>query len=303
MKFHFHILPLLSAAIAMLCCGCTQKALDWPGEQPEGFELEVKFDWKYASEANPAGMTLWFRADTRDAKIWRYDIAGRDGGRVWLPPGNYSLVAVNNDLPGIAYPSLTRGPELLVKCITLNSNDICMPSGILYEAIDAGVSISQDNSAIIAYPRQASVRYSIDIEKIEAPSPVVKCAGRISGGAQSLNLDSCEPVGPEISNIISAGIFTLPEGKGQSVKASTSGFQSPTPSSPEYKLHLSFNDEGGYAATKEIDVTQTVVSAPDPWNVEIHIPYLKIDEFQPPDGSVGGIGVSVGGWENVDLYL
>ncbi len=86
--FRLLILTLLSAALA----GCRHKDLI-DEEVPTG-EPEIVFDWQLVPDAHPASMSAYMYEHESDEPI-RFEFTGRDGGKVRLPAGLYSGMAMN----------------------------------------------------------------------------------------------------------------------------------------------------------------------------------------------------------------
>lgn len=89
---------VVALTVIVTAASCEHKDIECPGATED---VHILFEWDKAADADVAGMTLFFYPQDAHGRIWRFDIAGRDGGHVELPPGRYSLTACNNDLPGI----------------------------------------------------------------------------------------------------------------------------------------------------------------------------------------------------------
>lgn len=100
------LLWLLLCAVPGLLCGCRQKELVYPASAMIG--IEVVFDWSYAPEAAPDGMSLVFFPEGDDGRVWRYELAGHDGGEIEIPAGRYRMMAFNNDTKYIMYSGTSR---------------------------------------------------------------------------------------------------------------------------------------------------------------------------------------------------
>lgn len=89
-------------ATLVLTLSCQHKELvydvDWT------VALTVNFDWSKAPEANPEGMSVYmFDLDKPGTRPERYDLIGKNGGRIKIVPGNYSFVCINNDVENILF--------------------------------------------------------------------------------------------------------------------------------------------------------------------------------------------------------
>ena len=86
----------------VLTLSCDHKELlydvDWT------VALNVNFDWSKAPTANPEGMSVYmFDLDKPGTRPERYDLIGKNGGRIKIVPGNYSFVCINNDVENILF--------------------------------------------------------------------------------------------------------------------------------------------------------------------------------------------------------
>ncbi len=136
------------AALALFVCftGCRQKELYVPGgTPPEEAEsiVDVEFQWDHAEKAKVEGMSVFFYPLSSEGKVWNFEISGMQGGPVSLFPGSYTLVAINNDLPGI---DLTTGPSpaSIVANARYYDDGTLRPSGMIYGAVTDNVSIPAD---------------------------------------------------------------------------------------------------------------------------------------------------------------
>ena len=89
-------------AALVLTLSCDHKELlydvDWT------VALNVNFDWSKAPTANPEGMSVYmFDLDKPGTRPERYDLIGKNGGRIKIVPGNYSFVCINNDVENILF--------------------------------------------------------------------------------------------------------------------------------------------------------------------------------------------------------
>lgn len=89
-------------AALVLTLSCEHKELvydvDWT------VALTVNFDWSKAPTANPEGMSVYmFDLDKPGMRPERYDLIGKNGGRIKILPGRYSFVCINNDVENILF--------------------------------------------------------------------------------------------------------------------------------------------------------------------------------------------------------
>ena len=91
---------MLSVALTVFMLSCQHKDIACPGLDA-GDGIKVLFDWTSAPDAAPDGMTVIFFPLDADGRIWHFEIAGREGGRVKLPCGHYTVSYTHLTLPTI----------------------------------------------------------------------------------------------------------------------------------------------------------------------------------------------------------
>ena len=100
MKQVIRFISLVAAMVLTLSCEHKELIydVDWT------VALTVNFDWTKAPEANPDGMSVYFfDLDNPGQRPERYDMIGRNGGRIKIVPGNYNCVCINNDVENILF--------------------------------------------------------------------------------------------------------------------------------------------------------------------------------------------------------
>lgn len=102
-KSYFDILPATALLISLIFSSCHHKDLDF--EEIPMEEVEIRFDWSNAPEANPASMATWFfynPTESPDSTL-RFDFPNASGGIVRIPYGHFSGLAYNSDNTDWAY--------------------------------------------------------------------------------------------------------------------------------------------------------------------------------------------------------
>lgn len=118
--------------ITVLMAACGHKDIDCPCE---GTEINVRFEWDNAHNAAVDGMTLFFYPLDGMNRIWRFDIAGRDGGRVMLPAGEYMMTACNNDLRGVSLADTDSPTSIRAKVDRKVADGMYASTGMLYSCV------------------------------------------------------------------------------------------------------------------------------------------------------------------------
>ena len=86
----------ISMASVIVNSSCAHKDILF--DDPQKGELRVVYDWRNASDADPEGMRLFFYSGADDTGYpLQFDLTGKSGGSVSLPPGRYHVVSYNND--------------------------------------------------------------------------------------------------------------------------------------------------------------------------------------------------------------
>lgn len=86
---------LAGMVLACMLAACNHR--EFLMEEPSGrVPVLVEIDWSEDPEAAPAGMSVIFFRDGVTRPV-SYNLSGRDGGRVLLHPGIYSVLCHNND--------------------------------------------------------------------------------------------------------------------------------------------------------------------------------------------------------------
>lgn len=276
-------------------------------------DVSVKFEWDNAEKAAVEGMTVYFYPTGSNGKIWRFDISGRDGGRVGLPMGNYNMIAVNNDLPGVAFSGLDSFGGFTASARSLSGSGSPMTStGMLYGTTVHGIEVSECGVSYIAgeqlaecpagiircHPDSLSTIYNIKVETVGVPRFIRSASATLCGLASSLELasaslssDGCN-VRTALNSVDDNRVFL----------GSLSGFAI-CPSVSNVNLVMRITREDGKSFEKSIDVTDQIRNCLNPRNVYIHIKDLEIPDESPDEGDNVGVIVDVDGWTQIDIYL
>lgn len=283
---------------------------------PEGGSrvLNVKFMWDEAEDAMPDGMTLYFFPVNSDGRIWRFDIAGRDGGKVELPYGSYRLLAFNNDLPRIDYSdtdsydgftanarfagkTLVYAPGLLyVATVDFVDVTVCGVEYLDHEGCDKNCP----QGLIRCYPRLESTIYNVIVRDIDGMSLVRSASATIDGIASAMKLVSNESTGHTVGE--SLQLSTL--GQQPEMSGVTTGFGS-IKGEFEYWLTVTVTRTDGKTFAKRFDVSSQVLNSSNPRNVTIVVDGLEIPDDDLPPSSDDDVGIDVGvdGWHEIIIDI
>lgn len=279
--------------------GCSQKDVV---DELETMLVGIVFDWRNAEKANPEGMTLLFFPTEEASQPWRFDIAGREGGDIEILPGNYHVLAFNNDLPGVEFAD--RDSFETFSAVVRSVGDIlAAPTGVLYAAdlADARIHNSHGQRQILTLtPDSLSTVYHIRLDSVSGTERIKTARAVLQGLARSVCLqmkcnskEVCDVTAPlQISPIDRSVLVTT-----------TTGFGNPDVPEPRIELEVIVTTSHG-TYKKSFDVTDQVVNSKYPRNVSINITGLDIpaaDTPVNPEGDDVGISVGVDGWQLIEI--
>ena len=301
---------LLISYIMILTACQDHKDILCPGQEPH--RVDISFEWDKASEANPDGMTLYFYSDNGES--YRFDIAGREGGPVELPVGQYHMVAYNNDVPTIDISDAQSFQTIKAEARHIKGKNFLSSAGMLYETTinrievtPCGVEYTREDgtvkecnqSLIRCHPDSITSIYSLVVNNVSGIGNVKKASATIKGIASGQYLSDHHPFGVSsesyfpLSVDISNGMFT---GKGGAFPSNGKDMT--------YSLDIIVTLTDGTSYVKDFDITQQVVNSKYPHNVLIVINGLGIPDSGKPSPPGGGdISVDVEGWEVIEIDI
>lgn len=290
---------------------CTQKDLVFPNE---GFcKIDIRFLWDRAQSASPEGMTLLFYPLEEGGEFWRFDIAGKNGGAVEIPEGSYTMIAINNDLPGISLTDMPYESASLTVKDEPRSLAYASPTGMVYEGrinnlkvtskevtylSDEGITKASDIAVVDCYPDSISTGCHIIVDEITGMEYMKTAYAVLEGFASGVFLSSLTPMEPSVS--VPFNLDANPDSA--SLVGFTTGFLS-APSSASYQLTLRAEYHNGGAYEKTYDVTDQVINYFYQHNVYIIIRGLTLPEEPTIKPDEVGIKVDVDGWRVVDINI
>ncbi len=275
-------------------------------------DISVIFNWENAPAANPEGMALYFFPASEGGRIWRFDIAGKEGGTVNLPIGKYRMLAFNNDTRNIDFtgaasyftftatsPSLgedlRRMPDMLWSGhtseidVTACGVKYLLPDGAWKECVKGLVRCS---------PGPCIINYTVVVKDVENISGVASVTARLSGLHSECRLENIDPSGSPCSIP-----FQMHVDGASSITGALRGFGTDYSQPNVLTLFITLTD--GSAITLTRDVTEQILNNPDQRNVTIIINGLSIPSEGIPDTPVGGGDIDVGvvGWTVIEINL
>lgn len=302
---------LILPCVAILLSGCKQKMLQLP--MPNGVAATVKFHWIDAYESKPEGMMLFLYPTGENAgNPWMF-VMGLDGGVINVAPGEYHVVAHNNDTAAQLFSDSDIYDAY--KCTTRNCT--------VYEYLSASRSTSGDNVRIQPDPMwttdiptvtianndtiylpisQATCHYTCDISNVKNMGSVARMCGTVSGLASEFSFCANAAYGT-VATVPCAFAAVSDNQIGSSL---TCFGRLDIPGVPcIMRLYAWLQD--GNKIEYDFNVTDIVDDAPDPKNVHIHIDGFEFPEVEAPNPdnpeAGGGLDVDVDNWIVVDIDL
>lgn len=306
------LIPFLLAPLLWLT-GCRHKDILCPGDEPRA--ITVRFMWDLAEDADPAGMTAYFFPLGEGTRLWRFDIAGREGGSVELPPGEYRFLAVNNDLPGVTFSGQDSFDGFVAQARTSGGDSRSLaPTGMLYGCTVERVEVSICGVTYITpegtvkecpqgllrcHPDSLATVYNVRLEDCKGLDNIRSVNARLYGEAPSLLV--AERIAMGQSGYVNIAFAQ----SGTCLSGSTTGFGAPAGHSPEFTLEIRALRADGTVIAKSVDVTGQVINSINPRNVFIILEGLEFPEGGKPDEPGGDVGIEVGvdGWNVIEIEI
>lgn len=311
----FHISTIMIFMATWLCSCCHKNSICPDSEMRQIF---IDFDWKHAPNACPEGMTIYFFPISDEGLIWKFDIAGRDGGPVEIPTGKYQMLAFNNDLPGIdfidtkSFYSFAAAVHNIIADTIISSTGMLYASelsylditscGVNYIASDKKEQESCGKSMVRCYPDSVTTLYSVIINEVKGIEHVKSAGAYLNGVSSGITLSSGEPVGKPVSLKLPLDI----DHAGAAFNASAYAFAPSPDPSRRYTLKVMITRTDGKSFTHDFDVTEQVMNSIPSKNVIILINGIEIPTGDIPDNpgeDVGNIDVGVDGWATIEIDI
>ncbi len=305
---------ILITLISLWLSSCSHKEILCPGTEVR--QVNICFDWDRAPDASPEGMTLYFFPTFQGGMIWKFDIAGSQGGPIELPTGTYRMIAYNNDLPGVTVTDTDSYDHMTANARTIAAEKNCTSTGMLYGAVidrievtPCGVSYTTAQGSIKECPRSLihcapdslSTLYTVTITNVNGIERVKSASALLNGVASSLVFNHSTPL-----DYPATLQFPLDcKYASSQLRASACAFASPPDSETPYRLTLVVTRTDGKSFSRDFDVSQQVMNSFSPRNVIITIDGIDIPsgDITPPDHDVGGIEVDVDGWNTIEVDI
>lgn len=288
---------------------------------PHDGQLYIQFDWRYAPDAHPSGMCVWFYHESGTEGIPR-DMS-TEGGTTYLFPGNFHIVAHNNDTEWITwqdptyhhtYICTTRSASVLEpmldgfargarndELIPIPDERVAVTPEPVWSAFETDCAVSVGNT-IVMYPRPLHCHYTIEFRNVNTLKHITGMCAAITGMSDGVTLID----GEKTRTTCTMTFAVTPQADGHTIKGSfyTFGHHPEVDTPHKIALYLAMDDGKKYKYVNGdyLDATQQVHDAPNPR--EVHI---VIDGLQVPEVISNGTGfdVGVGDWEDqhIDIQI
>ena len=299
---------IIAASLAMVsAASCSHKDIECPDSMRR---IHVLFEWDHSENADVAGMTLYFYPLDEG---WRFDIAGRDGGTVELPLGQYCLIACNNDLPGTILQDVNSPSTIqAVPNIRIDA-DVYGSSGMFYDAVvrnlevtpcgvryvtETGVVKECVHDLVRCHPDSLATQYTVILRNVSGLDNVRSTNAILKGTRNGIYLESHRP-----SDIPSALSMKMkPDRINAVMSAQGCMFSTLNAEEAQYSLTLQVVRGDGKGLTRDIAINPENLNYITPHNVIISIAGIEIPDDSPP-ADITGIDVGVDGWDVIDIDL
>lgn len=307
-----HIIVAIGALLNALMASCAHKPIECP---TAATGIEIRFEWDLAPDADVDGMALYFYPLDSHSRIWRFDIAGRDGGRVELPPGTYRMMACNNDLPGTTIEDAGSLSTIRAAAARAVADGVYADTGMLYGAVVSSLEVTPcgvryTTSAgtvkecgmglVRCSPDSVATAYTVRIRHVTGEQRARTAYAQFTPVADALLLDSRRPVGE-------GAWLRVPldaDRQQHTLDGSGCAFGLAPADASACRLSVLVAKTDGKTIARTIEITPENMNIITPHNVMI-----TIDGFDIPDGGtpgsddVGGFDAAVDGWNVVEIEL
>lgn len=307
----YYITFLTALCILAVSTSCEHKQILCPVSE----EINIVFEWNDTSGDGIDGMTLFFYPQEKSGRIWRFDIAGSEGGRVSIPPGTYQMIACNNDLPGITLED-TGSPSAIRAAARLElekGTGVYASTGMFYrarvsrlEVTPCGVRYVSSEGTVRECGRNIvrchvdsmSTVFTVRITNVSGIERIRSADVTLHGIRSSMLLESEET--PDYPATLSMHMLVNTDDSLLSGRACAFARADLTDS--DYRIRLQIVLTDGTTVIRDINIKAENLNIISRHNVLISVDGIVI----PNDGSsgdIGGIGAIVDGWQVINIDL
>ena len=294
-------LPLVAAA------GCEHKGL--VEREPEAAaRVVVDFGWAPAEAMRPEGMAcLFFPSAGASGHYWRADCAP-GGGVAYVPPGEYDVVAFNNDTRDVLFSSLEdfatvalwATPLIPDGALPVDGLPLCCQPDMVWTATAERFMVTGTAADTLRLaPRRATRTYHVEVDEIEHRESTVNYYFAITHLAQGY----MPATGAAAGSDVAMGAALEPAGSDNLTGTLLNFGPGCHHIGPRLNVYMWLAD--GTRRVYSYVVAEQISSAPDSMDVWIKVKGPALPEVTPGGGTGtgGGFDVGVDDWEHVDIEL
>lgn len=302
------ILAAVLSGLLPVLTSCRQKELVFP--EAGMHVLDIDFEWPADVEAKPRGMSLWFFPLESDGRIWRFDIAGPDGGPVELPYGDYTMISCSNDVADVRISEASRpdrikaslkatdsiAPDITPLYRVLVERVSFTPSGLRWTERGVWAECSGMFPTLFCHPSIISTDYHVELRDIHGYERIRSARMMFHGVCPDLLLYDAHSQG----SILDIPAEFTPTNADGDMLASFESF-GPLPDIEDATVEVTVTLTNRHVYRKTFNVSAQLANQQDSFCVKIVIEGLSIpDDGEPSDENVG-MEVGVDGW--TEIYI
>lgn len=317
---------------AFLLTSCEYKELCY--DHSHVVDLQVNFDWSGVgnkAEANPAGMSAYFfgghEGELKSGRALidnRYDITGKDGGKIRIEWGRYDVLGLNYDTEAILFrnmddpetfeaytraSSLEEGTQIatkvsMPKASGTETQKVVLEPDMLWAGMGDrfSVEMGENNASTTVHLAQRVTHFTVILENVPNLNYTSQFGGSISGLAGGVKLASGELTDECV-------ILPFPirkEGPTTLVAEFNSFGHCPGKEDHEFEQHILtiyaiLADGSKWYYTKDVsDQIHDPLQNPDQYNI-----ILEIEDLPVPKPIVNGSGFKpdIDGWDTEEISV
>lgn len=325
MKTHcYGITYLLLGILLLLTEGCTLKNLKDGAPTTLAGNVKVVFDWSKVEEPQVSTMALYLYSDEHD--VMNYWFNTPDGGYIKSYSGMHKAVCHSNDDPYVhrlrnhethaGFEIYTDNTYVLIgqglstrgipRAQGTENEPLRATPSIIYGVQDSEINLRPTDleQTITLYPEELVCHYSVEFVDVEnLQNADLRIDGTISSMAGGYYPGRMSATSEAVSHT-----FTLAADNGlTSLRSEFFTFGLPVGEELPHKIciYIALKNRTGNFYT--FDVSDQVNKAPDPRNVSIRIPGLKLPEIPdippPTPPQSGGMSIEVDTWDIIYFDL
>lgn len=311
------------ASVVMLTCCQHQQELCFDHDRHERIPMDVEFDWSDHPDANPATMSLYLFPEDGRPSI-RYEFEGRAGGRILVPAGRYTAIALNSDSEEILVEETDRLETFRVRLrdayelqgLSMRASEVPRSPGAeeermayaptkLWRVRTDGLFADEGTEDVKKFrmrPTEAICHYSVRIDSVENIKGVTSVSATLSGMAGGMFLHN---------GALTDETVTIPFDIAPSGEVSLSG----TWMTLGHCGHSRCRSDDDTPATKHIFTVYAVLADGSRWyrcytvTDQVHSSDpnrcdIVLDRLSLPKAmNGGGFNISVGEWQTISQLI